>query len=123
MREKILVLGLALLAAVGFSQIVMPKATHTVAQIRANPVYDQRVVVRGTVVMQLDWGEYLLRDQTGEIKVEASGRTRLSLPVGQTLTLQAEIDFNQRGQAELDVLRYWLPNGRMVAIPIPPDER
>lgn len=116
-------LGLVPLAAFGLSQGVVPRATHTIAQILADPVYDQRVVVRGTVQSQTDRGEYLLRDATGQIEAGSAGRTLLSLPVGQTLTLEAEIDFNQRGQAELDVLRYWLPNGRVVVIPVSPDER
>jgi uncharacterized protein YdeI (BOF family) len=116
-------LGLVLLAALGLSQSVVPRPTHTIAQIFANPVYDQRVVVRAAVVRQTDRGEYLLRDATGQIEAGSAGRTRLSLPVGQTLTLEAEVDFNQRGQAELDVLRYWLPSGRVVVIPVAPDQR
>lgn len=111
------ILALALLAAFGLSQNAAPRASHTIAQIRANPVYDQRVVVRGQVVRQTDRNDFLLRDATGQIEVGASRRTPLSLPVGQTVTLEGEVDTNDRGQVELDVLRYWLPNGQVVVVP------
>ena len=116
MKTLPFVLTLVALAAFGLSQSPTPKPTHTIGQIRANPVYDQRVVVRGLVVRQTDRNDFLLRDASGQLEVGASRRAPLSLPVGQTVTLEAEVDTGRSGQLELDVLRYWLPDGRMVTV-------
>jgi uncharacterized protein (TIGR00156 family) len=106
----LLLLGLVLAQAA-------PKATSTVAQIRAKPVDNQRVILSGQIVSRSGDNDYRFADSSGEIEVGASRRTPLELPLGAKVTLEGEVDLNPLGQVEIDVLRVWLPDGRVVVVP------
>ena len=107
---SLLIVGLVLAQAV-------PKASHTVAQIRAKPSNNQKVVLVGQIVARSSDNDYQFADSTGQIEISTNGRTPLELPIGARVTLEAEVDLDQLGGLELDVLRVWLPNGRVLVLP------
>jgi uncharacterized protein YdeI (BOF family) len=95
-----------------------PTPTRRIAQILANPVYDQRVVVRVRVTFHLEGNEYLVSDSSGQILADADHPHlyTLRLPIGAMVTMEAEVDI-YRGRPELDILRVWLPNHTVIVIP------
>lgn len=107
---SLLILGLVLAQ-------VAPKASHTVAQIRAKPSNNQKVVLTGQIVSRSGDNDYQFADSSGQIEISPSGSTPLELPIGAQVTLEAEVDLDQLGGLELDVLRVWLPNGRVLVLP------
>jgi uncharacterized protein YdeI (BOF family) len=107
---SLLILGLVLAQAA-------PKASHTVAQIRAKPSNNQKVVLTGQIVSRSGDNDYQFADSSGQIEISPSGSTPLELPIGARVTLEAEVDLDQLGGLELDVLRVWLPNGRVLVLP------
>lgn len=106
---SLLIVGLVLAQAI-------PKASHTVALIRAKPSNNQKVVLVGQIVSRSGDNDYQFADNSGQIEISTSRGAALELPIGARVTLEAEVDLDQLGGVELDVLRVWLPNGRVLVV-------
>ncbi len=80
--------------------------TPTIAEIQANPnaYYDRVVTIAGTVRMYVDENEFLLDDGTGQIVVDAGPPwyQQISTPTGVVASITGQIDFDRRGQVDLD---------------------
>lgn len=92
-----------------------PKATTTVAQIRAKPVNSQKVILSGQIVSRSGDTAYRFADSTGEVGV--GSRQRLELPLGAKVTLEGQVALDPLGGLEVDLLRIWLPDGRVLVVP------
>lgn len=81
-------------------------AAPTIAEIQANPgsYYDQVVTIDGVVAMYVDENEFLLDDGTGQIIVDAGPPwyQQISTPTGSAVSITGQIDFDRRGQVDLD---------------------
>lgn len=113
---KRLALSLLLLLGLVLAQAI-PKATTTVAQIRAKPVNSQRVILTGQIVSRSGDNDYRFADLSGEIAVGVGSRKPLELSLGVKVTLEGQVDLNPLGELEIDLLRVWLPDGRVLVLP------
>ncbi len=91
----------------------------TIAQVLANPVYDQVVTVSGTITHHIEENEYILSDGTNQLIIEGGPPWyhRLKLPVGQEATVTGEVDFERwSGRVEIDIFSIILEDGKKIAI-------
>lgn len=82
-------------------------ATTTVAEIKASPQDDMKVVLTGTIVRKLGHEKYLFTDGTGQIEVEIDDEDFPNVPVNDKTRLQieGEVDTHRARDADIDADR------------------
>jgi uncharacterized protein YdeI (BOF family) len=83
-------------------------AISSVASVLANPMYDQRVTLQGQFLGWASDDDYLFSDGTGQVLADVYDFGG-NVPLNQTVTVLVEVDFNEQGQVELDVLSISFP--------------
>ena len=74
----------------------------TVAQIQAQPVDDQRVVLQGQITQQISGEKFLFTDGSGMIVLEIDDVPASSVPLNQPVTVFGEVEIDD-GRLEIDV--------------------
>jgi uncharacterized protein (TIGR00156 family) len=115
-KLKSIAVLLAAGAAVVFSatsqaQYVGPSthvAAHSVAEVLKNPVDDQAVVLRGTIIKKVGNEKYIFTDGTGEIRVEIDDKhfahQRFDAQTKVELRGEIEKDFLESPEVDVDAL-------------------
>ena len=74
----------------------------TVAQIQAQPVDDQRVVLQGQITQQIGGEKYLFTDGSGMIVLEIDDVPASAVPLNQPVKVFGEVEIDD-GKLEIDV--------------------
>jgi uncharacterized protein YdeI (BOF family) len=80
-------------------------AAISIADIVANPVRDQVVSISGTIDQVIEGNEYVLKDDTGTIKIDGgpAWSKLLGFTVGQEVTITGEVDLGKDGTAAAEI--------------------
>jgi len=74
----------------------------TVAQIQAQPVDDQRVVLQGQITQKIGDDKYLFTDGSGMIVLEIDDVPASAVPLNQPVKVFGEVEIDD-GKLEIDV--------------------
>lgn len=103
-----LLLALALFVGLSFSALAQAPASELtpIQTIVENPVDDQRVTIRGEIVRQIDDEDYIVRDASGEIRVEIDDDVLhpRHIRIGMEVEIYGEVDV-ERNYVEIEAKR------------------
>lgn len=128
MRKRPMIVLLALAAAAVAAPAAWAATATDVKSILANPARDQVVEVAGTIADHIEGNEYVLRDATGQIRIDAGPpwHRLVELRVGERVTVTGEVDLGPpRGtpgpatgdrKPEIDVQKIVRGNGTTVTV-------
>lgn len=93
-------------------------AATTVARILAEPVYDQRVEFRARIESWIDDNDYMASDGGRRIRLDGgpAWHHQLDLSPGENVVVRGEVDFNRRGEVEVDIWEIVRGNGAVVRL-------
>jgi uncharacterized protein (TIGR00156 family) len=93
----------------GFTGPGSTNRANTVADIRKNPIDDQRVTLRGNITRHIGGDKYMFSDGTGEIRVDIDDHEFPPQPINEKTTVEirgeVDTDFMQFREVDVKVLR------------------
>jgi uncharacterized protein (TIGR00156 family) len=114
MQNRLLIAGAAAVGLIGMAagtligiaaaqdRSAAARTTWTVQQVMQEARDDDRVTVRGRVVRKIGDEDFILADETGEIRIDGDDGNTRQLEVGQQVEVRGEVDRDPGEEVDIE---------------------